>query len=184
MDTDDFAYPNRIEKQVEYMETNPKCDVVASNVVFYADKIWGKTSRHGEVKRSDLLSGNPINHPTVLMRKSFLEKIGGYPNYYRCEDYALWIRAIANGNKIYIMPQTLLKYHLSKRDYAKKTLKNRLAYLALIDRDYRKLEPTSVQIFKIKAKTIIAGLTPSWLLYRFHLIIYRKGNGKRNNNSN
>ena len=40
---------------------------------------------------------NQILHPTVVMRRSALIEVGGYPESPRVEDYLLWLRLMARG---------------------------------------------------------------------------------------
>jgi glycosyltransferase involved in cell wall biosynthesis len=42
---------------------------------------------------------NPFNHMTVVFRTDFVKKIGGYPNIYLKEDYALWATMLSSGAK-------------------------------------------------------------------------------------
>ena len=40
---------------------------------------------------------NPFNHPCVMYRKSAVENVGGYRDFYLLEDYDLWVRMLQNG---------------------------------------------------------------------------------------
>ena len=42
-------------------------------------------------------SRNPINHMTVAYRRELILSLGGYPNVFLREDYALWAIAIGRG---------------------------------------------------------------------------------------
>ena len=37
---------------------------------------------------------NPFNHPCIMYKKSAIESVGGYQDFYLLEDYYLWIRAL------------------------------------------------------------------------------------------
>ena len=43
---------------------------------------------------------NPFNHMTVFYKTAFVKKIGGYPDLYLKEDYALWCKFIYHGAKV------------------------------------------------------------------------------------
>lgn len=174
MDTDDWSFPERISKQVEFMESNDY-DVVGSNVIFFdGEKEWGKTKKSGIVDRKQLLHSCTLIHPTIIAKKDTLISVKGYSDYNRCEDYALWIKLYSKGYKLYIMEDTLLKYHLSITDYKKRDLKTRKGFFQLLKKEYNKLNPTLLNKITIYSKTIIAGIAPHKLMYVFHKFKNRK----------
>lgn len=169
MDTDDFSYPNRLEIEVEYLEKNPQIDLVSSRADYFDGKvIWGESKFSGNVRRKELLNGSPIIHPTVMFKKETLQKIGGYLNYNRCEDYATWIELFVNNFNLYVLDEKTIKYHLSIEDYKKRTLKTRKGFFKMLSEEYIKLNPSKTQLFKIRLKTFIAGILPWKLMYFYH----------------
>lgn len=169
MDTDDYSYKNRLKTQLDFLENNKEIDLVASNIEYYdGKKIWGSTNYYGKVKKSDMLGGCIIAHPTVMYKKTAIEKIGGYLDYQRCEDYATWIEFFVKGFQMYIMKEKLVRYHLSRDDYKKRTLKTRKGFFRLIKEQYIKLNPSKFQLLKIYAKTFIAGCLPSNIMFNYH----------------
>ena len=53
---------------------------------------------------------NPLNHMTVMFRKSIITGIGGYcENFGKLEDYKLWVDVIVSGNKIHNLQEILVK---------------------------------------------------------------------------
>ncbi len=169
MDTDDYAYKNRLAKQIECLLQNTDFDMVCCNMDYYDGKeIWGCTKGEGLITRNQLINNCPIYHPTVMVKKERIIECGGYSNYNRCEDFALWIEMYSRGFKIYKMNDRLLRYHLSESDYKKRTLKSRNGYFKLIKTQYKKLNPTRFQVFKIYIKTFISGIIPGKIMYHFH----------------
>lgn len=170
MDTDDYSYKHRIEEQVKFLEEHKDIDVVCGSVDYYDDKnIWGHSSRQeGVITKEQMLSMPPISHPTILGKKEAFIKSGLYPIYNRCEDFALWINMYISGYKIYKMKETVLRYHLSKNDYKKRTLKTRFGLIKLIFNDYQKLNPSIAQTIKLLLKTIAAGIIPGSIMYTYH----------------
>lgn len=169
MDTDDYSYNNRLDKVVKFMIDNPKYDVVGTRCDFYdGQSIWGESIDYGDVTKEKILNGCPLIHPSVAFKKSCMNKIGGYLNYERCEDYATWIEAYTKGYKMTVLNDKLVRYHLSIDDYKKRTIKKRKGFLRLLNTQYKKLKPTKVQVIKMFIKTIIAGIVPYKIIYRFH----------------
>lgn len=170
MDTDDYSYCDRIKKQLEFLEAHKDIDLVCSNCNFFDGKaVWGSSgTEYGIISRNQLLNGNPIMHPTVMMKTSSIKKIGGYKNFKRCEDYATWIEFYNRGFKMYKMPNVFLRYHLSLDDYKKRTLKTRKEFFTLLKTQYLKLNPTFLQLLKIYIKTFIAGILPKQIIFKYH----------------
>lgn len=179
MDTDDYSYPERLEKQVEFLERNQQYDIIGSKADFYDGKeIWGESQLFGEIYKDNFINGCPLIHPSVMYKTDAIKNIGGYLNYKRCEDYATWIEMFCNGSKMYILNENLIRYHLSLDDYKKRNLKTRKGFFELIDSEYLKLEPTKYQILKIKVKTFIAGVMPYRLIFRYHKKKFKENNNE------
>lgn len=169
MDTDDYSYKNRLKLEVEYLEEHSNIDLIGGRADFYdGDKIWGESKFSGIITKKIMLSSSPIIHPSVMFKKSTMDKIGGYLNYKRCEDYATWIEFFVNGYKMEVIPEKLIRYHLSINDYKKRTIKTRKGFFLMLKEEYKKLKPTKFQYFKIYIKSYIAGLMPWRLMYIYH----------------
>jgi len=53
----------------------------------------------------------PIVHPTVMMRREVLERLGGYRDYRYAEDHDLWLRAIDHF-RVHRLNRCLLRYRI------------------------------------------------------------------------
>lgn len=117
MDSDDVAYPNRLEIQYNFMEQNPNVALIGSGVELMNESGQILKRRIGltdydEIKFRILLR-NPFIHPSTIYRRAIFEEMGGYDKKYEnSEDYALF-SAIAQKYKIAGVPQILLKYRMS-----------------------------------------------------------------------
>jgi len=101
---DDVSVPERLEKQVRYLEVHPYIDLVAGWIQYInrrgkqrKDDWWLKTIKkvpdEHEVIKSKLLEMNIIPHPTVMFRKKIIETVGLYdPDAFPTEDYDYWLR--------------------------------------------------------------------------------------------
>jgi len=97
MDADDIALPDRLERQVRYLEAHPGV-VAVGGAARYMDE-RGPLSlelRHPEAPeaiRAALRRVSCLVHPTVLMRRDVVLAAGGYrPAFPHAEDYDLWLR--------------------------------------------------------------------------------------------
>lgn len=114
MDDDDISYPNRLEEQVQFLEKHPEIAVVGSNIQMFmgANNVYKQYS-NPEVLKCICLFQTPLLHPTVMIRKSELNKHHlRYNPLYAAEDYELWSRVIQFLN-IANIPRILLKYRIS-----------------------------------------------------------------------
>jgi len=101
MDADDIALPERIEKEVRFLEDNPDHDIVSTLFYAFPSGKPNKKSLHLNPLRDDelrayLLFKSGICHPAVMIRKRvFTElKLSFEQEYLHVEDYALWSKAI------------------------------------------------------------------------------------------
>ena len=92
MDSDDISLPERFAKQVEYMEMHPECGLLGTaGQNFGADTNTYYSPEH--VDMFDLLRGVGFYHPSVMMRKSVMDKynLRYDPRYYLVEDWRFFI---------------------------------------------------------------------------------------------
>lgn len=171
MDADDLAMPNRFEKQVNFLNANPKYDVVGSSVILYDEK--GDRAVRKAIEYPDkytLLKTVPFMHPTIMMRREVYDALNGYTvskRTFRGQDTDLWFRFYEKGFKGYNIQIPLLKYHEGLFDYKKRSFIVRWNGIQTRLLGYRKLNyPLLYYIYLLKP--LIAGLIPHRLMYFFH----------------
>ena len=130
MDTDDIAVPNRFELQLKEIEKNPELAVMGGQV----DEVEGLINnivgkRTVPCSQADIYKfvkwRNPFNHPTVMINRTMLEKVGGYENKGKLEDYFLWAKIIAKGYAVRNLPQVLVHMRVDSGMYDRRgELKN------------------------------------------------------------
>jgi len=116
IDGDDIMTLHRLKKQVDLMENHPNITVCASWMKCFG--LYEKTieSYKGYVDNAilQMLLGNIISHPTVMIRKSFIElNTLFYKKYPYAEDYKLWCDIAINGGVFWVIPEVLLHYRCS-----------------------------------------------------------------------
>lgn len=114
MDDDDISHPNRLEEQVQFLETHPEISVVGSNIQLFmgANNIYRQYTKPKDLKCVCLFQ-TPLMHPTVLIRKDQFDQYHlRYDSNYSAEDYELWSRAIEFVS-IANIPKILLNYRIS-----------------------------------------------------------------------
>lgn len=115
MDADDIAYPERLQKQYDYLETHPDCSLVSSLVRVISEE--GQFIRQDKF-RSDYFYYNLtficwIYHPTVVYRKKAVEAVNMYTAAYS-EDYELFWQ-LTRRFKFYNLPEVLLDYRVTSQ---------------------------------------------------------------------
>jgi glycosyltransferase involved in cell wall biosynthesis len=113
MDSDDISFPERLEKQVRFLESNPRIDVLGSQAEKFGEAD-GFTNYPLSPKCIDYLLNYycPILHPSVMMRRElFSSKFHRYTNSLFAEDYELWID-VSSGMNIANMQDVLIRYRI------------------------------------------------------------------------
>jgi len=121
MDADDISRPDRIEKQVRYMESNPDIAASGGAIEEFDERgvFWTSTrpAKH-EILLFRQLRGIPIWHPTAIMRRAVLirTKIRYIESFVCCEDYRFFFD-LSRVEKLGNIPDVLYAY----RRYATQT---------------------------------------------------------------
>lgn len=127
MDTDDIMFPDRIEKQLKFALEHKEYSIIGSRYRVFNEKgIIGESNIFGEISKEQFLFGTPFAHPTLLINKMDLINSGMYPNYRRCQDYAMEMQMYSKGYKGYIIDEVFLEYRQDDDGYKKRKFKTRL----------------------------------------------------------
>jgi glycosyltransferase involved in cell wall biosynthesis len=97
MDHDDISVPRRIEKQVAFLDAHPEVGIVGGSmeIINEQDRRIGLREYHltDEAIRKHIFLYSPFCHPATAIRRSVLERIGGYRHEFNpAEDYELYFR--------------------------------------------------------------------------------------------
>lgn len=171
MDADDESLPNRIEKQVEFLEKNAEIDVVGCNRIVFDDN--GEKGIRTSIERPNkniLIKDTPFAHPTIMMKKEVYDKLGGYASNkatMRAEDLELWFRFYEHNFKGYNLQEVLYKYRESREDYSKRSFIAGVQTAKVYLNGYKKIKiPLIKRIYFLKP--IIASLIPNFILDKYH----------------
>lgn len=116
MDADDIAFKSKIQKQINFLEKNLNYGLCATWYEAAIKTFDGPTFiRKNKVEDQDiklkLLYQCHVCHPTVIIRKSLLDKFNlkyslKFPH---AEDYGLWVE-MSDKTKFYTYPEVLFQY--------------------------------------------------------------------------
>jgi glycosyltransferase involved in cell wall biosynthesis len=115
-DQDDVSLPERLARQVEFLQAHPDYGMVGTwATILEGTEPTGRTHRHPEDNlrlKFELLFDNPFVHSSVMFRASVIESVGGYStdrDRQPPEDYELWSR-VARRFKVANIPGPLHVY--------------------------------------------------------------------------
>lgn len=168
-DADDSSELNRLEKQFDFVRRNPQYAIVGT--------CWNNVFSDGRIVKHpvkelpsalDQVKGGLYMHPSWMMRKESLEKVGFYTvNDYtlRSQDYHLVMKVLGAGMKIYNMQEYLYNYTMDERTMARSRNWARVKGLMWIRWDAYKRNHLPLWCYVYVIKPIITNLLPKSLMF-------------------
>jgi glycosyltransferase involved in cell wall biosynthesis len=129
LDADDVALPQRLERQLRRIRTDPPVAVVGSAVLDLHEtgrvgSLHGMPVGAAAVRWRSLFS-SPFFHPSVLVDRELLDthSLRYDPGYLESEDYDLWTRllAVAEGDNV-AEPLVLYRVHAGQASQARREI--------------------------------------------------------------
>jgi glycosyltransferase involved in cell wall biosynthesis len=123
MDADDRCHPERFAKQIALFEAQPELALVSCQVkAFPSEDVregfriyldWLNALCSDADIRREIFVESPLPHPSVMLRKQWLDQMGGYQDHGWPEDYDLWLRMHAAGARFGKVAEVLLGWRES-----------------------------------------------------------------------
>lgn len=148
MDADDISLPNRLERQMKYLEKN-HYDLIGGITEMINENgtlLYSIKSVPTDPKKINkaLRYSQCIAHPTWLGRKEVFEKNSGYRHMPLCEDYDFTLRAVLNGFVISNLNEPVLKYRMTSNSISRSNLFEQYLYMSYITNEYKNNRIASV----------------------------------------
>jgi glycosyltransferase involved in cell wall biosynthesis len=110
MDADDVAYPERLERQVKYLEEHPEVDLVGCRMLMFRGEGiafgWRPTPEtHEEICRAPA-NGIPLAHATLMGRTGWFRAHAYEADFPLAEDQVLLLRSYAT-SRFACLPEIL-----------------------------------------------------------------------------
>jgi len=117
-DADDIMLPNRLERQIWFMQENPDISA-ATSYAWLVDRngaLLAEAKPEIDVARG-IRESNPnwfvsLIGPATILRKRDILAVGGYPKYRFAEDRGLWGRLVVSGYRLAVQPEFLIKQRI------------------------------------------------------------------------
>jgi glycosyltransferase involved in cell wall biosynthesis len=123
MDADDRAHPQRLEMQLAFLQAHPEVALVGCRVAgFPPEQVrqgfrvyleWQNALLSDEDVRREMFVESPLAHPSVLFRREWVARVGGYQDNGWAEDYDMWLRLYLAGARFAKLPEVLLEWRES-----------------------------------------------------------------------
>ncbi|MEI8611106.1 glycosyltransferase [Enterovibrio sp. Hal110] len=175
MDSDDISRPNRISRQVSFMESDKSVDVCGTSCREFGAS-FSLNEKHLPTSHSELLDFSitrcPFIHPSVMFRSSVFEGGIRYPtNTSLTEDMALWFELLNRGCKFANINEVLIDYRLDER-----TIQRRKGFdKAISEVKIRLYNMFKLQRFSMKALSLILARFVFHLLPDYAMrLVYKK----------
>jgi len=117
MDADDFSHPERLKKQVVYLEQHPEIEILGTWALEFQQDPGREVGvlKKMPLERTDIESffhyRDPFVHPSVMFRREVFAKIGLYDIRFRTnQDTELWARALKFKAGVANLPEALLYF--------------------------------------------------------------------------
>lgn len=141
MDADDISLPDRLERQMKYLEKN-HYDLIGGITEMINENgslLYSIKSVPTDPKKINkaLRYSQCIAHPTWLGKKEVFEKNAGYRHMPLCEDYDFTLRAVFNGFVISNLNEPVLKYRMTSNSISRSNLFEQYLYMSYITNEYK-----------------------------------------------
>lgn len=175
MDSDDISLPERLEKQLKFLQKNKSISICGSFAYLINDKGETIGTKKYPVKNKDLKKAlnfySPIIHPTFFGRTTFFKELSGYnPAFEYAEDYEFLVRSRVR-YKMANVPEYLLKWRLWDRRRSRLNMKK----MDMLDFTIKwinfKKAPSPLTLFILMKKAALTFLITNEIKVKFSQIL-------------
>ena len=163
MDADDISLPERIQRQVEFLEQHRDIHFVGTAAELIDDNgVWGERIMPEKPERKTFLFRSPFIHPTVMFRREILHAAEGYrvaKETRRAEDYDLFMRLYALGYQGYNLSERLYQFREDGEALGRKKYRYRIDEMRVRWQGFKKLGLLPGGFLYV-IKPLIVGLIP------------------------
>jgi glycosyltransferase involved in cell wall biosynthesis len=177
MDSDDVCLPERLARQVAFMEEHAEIGICGTWIETMGEQA-GQVLRYPtapDTVKCTHLFGPALAHPSVIMRRDMLKKLGLLynPSFRRAQDFELWVRA-SEYTALANIGEVLLRYRLHHQQVGKLHNEEQITFagkVRLVQLHNLGITPTaeeynihqSISQWRFKTDRAFVGKTEKWL---------------------
>ena len=169
MDGDDDCLQERFEKQIAFLNKHLEYAIVSSPMIFFDETgEWGENHVPERPTAEQVVTGSPICHAPVMMRKECMDEVDGYTEdirMLRVEDVNLWIKLYAAGYRCYNIQEPLYCMRNDQNALNRRKYKYRVNSTYVRLKGCRELK-LGAKYYLLAFKPMIYGLVPAGLRMR------------------
>lgn len=127
MDSDDYSYEQRFEKQIEFLKTNKEIKLLGTFYKEFVNEIDNViSSKSFPIEHVEILSyskkRNPFHHSSVMFNREVVASLGGYDRELtQIQDYLLWCMILTKGYKTANLDDYLLFVRADNNFFGRRT---------------------------------------------------------------
>ena len=171
MDADDISNKERLEKEINFLENNPKYSFVSSNAILFDENgKWGRLIYKEIPTKYDFLKISPFCHAAAIIKRKCFFDVDGYTvnkKLLRVEDYHLWFKLYSKNYVGYNIQEYLYEIRDDKNASNRRTWSNRKNEFYVRKIGYKMINiPLYMRTYMFRP--IILGILPKNIYNFFH----------------
>jgi glycosyltransferase involved in cell wall biosynthesis len=165
LDADDIAEPERLERQLEFLNRHPETAAVGSQVQIIdhqGRRLGYRTFPLDDYSiRQSIRRFSPLCQSTVLFRRQVIMAAGAYQYSHNntVEDYDLWSRLVRSGWGMANLPHPLVRYRIHPRQMKATQFRDTIRGIVAVKRRYWLDEMTTVERIQMWAESALSHLS-------------------------
>lgn len=170
MDADDISLLNRCEKQLKAFNEDSKLDILGGNIIEFInneENVVGSRvvpSENSKINKY-LRTRCPLNHMTVMFKKTKVIAAGNYQDWFWNEDYYLWVRMFEKNCKFGNLDDILVNVRVGQDMYRRrgglKYFKSEVKLQKyMLDKG---IIPPLLYLHNLIIRLVLQVIIPSWL---------------------
>lgn len=178
-DADDICEPQRVQRELEFLQAHPEVDVVGSCLTIIDEHSRVVGHRRYPLEHDAILSAirrfNPIANSSVMFRREIYERFGGKRDApLPAQDYEWYSRLAAGGVRFANLAEPLVRYRQYGQMKPSKLRGTLLTTLEVKEMYWRAGMDLPSRAMMLVERMLL--LLPAWLVYRlFRMVRYRRG---------
>lgn len=169
MDGDDISLPERLEREVLFLDRHPEYAIVSCPMIYFDEHgDWGRGKAISVPQENDFIYGSPFCHAPCMVRAEAYLAVHGYSENrwtIRAEDYYLWFSMYAAGYRGANLSDALYKMRDDENAYKRRKFRYALNESYVRFSGYRMLK-LPLRCYLYAFRPIAVNLIPK-VLYRY-----------------